>query len=292
MQLADKPLEPFGTTILQMTVPTQLSYKTPLVFRMIKELEKRHYLPEGGDPRVELALDEALTNAMVHGNKLDARKEVDVHLFADEERWGTIIEDEGGGFRPDALPRPGEMAALFEDMGRGITLMESIVDRLAYSPKGSAVMLVCKRRAEADHVLAASEAAAEAVAASGDAAETRAEAGPARARMEGSIAIVEFLDKRVSEHNLTPVRETADQALERSPRVVFDMRRLTYISSVFVGFLVAVSKRARAAGGKLVLAGVQPVVHEVLTAVRLDKLLQFTEGLEEALALLEEEAEV
>ena len=74
MEFTDKPIEPFGKILLEMAVPTQLSFKTPLVYRMVKELKDAQCLPWTGSHRAELCFDEAVTNAMTHGNGLDPSK--------------------------------------------------------------------------------------------------------------------------------------------------------------------------------------------------------------------------
>jgi hypothetical protein len=54
MQFIDKPLEPFGETLLSLAIPNQLSLKTPLVFRMVKELSVRGCLDSATAQQAEL----------------------------------------------------------------------------------------------------------------------------------------------------------------------------------------------------------------------------------------------
>jgi len=285
MEFADKLIEPFGTTLLQMAVPTQLSHKTPLVFRIIKELVAQRCLPQEGDPRVELALEEALTNAMVHGNKLDAARKVKVHVFADEEHWGAVVEDEGDGFTPESLAHPDEAELLFEETGRGIMLMDSAVDELNYNSKGNAVMLKRRNHAEPDAVQAASQPAAPVQSGMVQGAQARQGAAVA-VRMEENVAVIECLEDRLSDHNIARVRETVHGVLESTGEVVFDMRSVGYISSVVIGLFISTNKRCRMMGGGLVLAGVQPVVLQVLEAVKLETFLKMAGTTEEAIELL------
>ncbi|NIN12759.1 MAG: hypothetical protein GTN78_11990, partial [Gemmatimonadales bacterium] len=80
MEFVEQPLEPFGEMLLEVSVPSDLGYKTPVVLRIIKQLQEHGCLPPGDNPRTELVLDEALTNAMLHGNKCNPHKEVAVRL--------------------------------------------------------------------------------------------------------------------------------------------------------------------------------------------------------------------
>lgn len=286
MEFVDKPLEPFGDMILDMAVPTELSYKMPLVFRIVKELVGHHCLPEGGDPRVELALDEALANCMIHGNGLDKDKKVKVRVFTDDERWGVLMEDEGEGFGPDDVPDETNAELLFEEAGRGIILIDSIMDQLLYGPGGAGVMLIRKCSTERDAALAASDTAAREQAAMDRAAETVPEGGPGRMEMAGEVAVLEFMETRLSGHNIAEARDSVDEVIELSNKVVFDLGRVDYVSSIVIGLFVSANKRLAARDGHLVLAGVQPVVMEVLSAVKLDRLIKMAASRAEAVALL------
>jgi len=279
MKFSDKPLEPFGTMILEMAIPSQLSLKTPLVFRVVNELAAHQCLPPTGSPLAELALDEAVTNAMVHGNGLAATKKVHVWLFADEERWGAIIEDEGSGFKSENLPRLGDLEDILREQGRGIMLIDGYVDDLTYNAKGNRVMLVRHRQTEPEEV------AAEPVAAAADEEEGLAAAEPFSVATEGEVAIVDMFDHRLSHDNLGQARAVLTEAAESTQALVLDMHRVGYISSPGIGLLVAICKRLSNKNGFLILAGVQPVVRDILSSMQLQKLLTFSGDRAEAVSL-------
>jgi len=279
MRFSDKPLEPFGNMILEMAIPSQLSLKTPLVFRMVNELVAHECLPPTGSPLAELAIDEALTNAMIHGNGLAAAKKVHVWLFADEERWGAIVEDEGSGFGPEDLPRIGDLEDILREQGRGVMLIDGYVDDLVYNAKGNRVMLIRHRQAEPE------EAAAEPVAAAADAEEQLLGAEPFSVTREDDVAIVDIFDRRLSHDNLGHARTVLAEATESSHAVVLDMRRVGYISSPGIGLLASVCKRLGKKDGFLILAGVQPVVRDILSSMQLQKLLTFADDRAQAVSL-------
>ncbi len=88
-----------------------------------------------------LCVGEALINAMVHGDEADPDLAVDVVLEADARSWWLRIHDQGDGFTPEAIPSTEDAAALEREHGRGIRLMRSWLDRLAYFDHGATAVL-------------------------------------------------------------------------------------------------------------------------------------------------------
>lgn len=96
---------------------------------------------------VELALREALANAIVHGNRQDPQKKVRVRCFCQPNRGMLLaVEDEGSGFDPAKVPDPTQAECLLEAHGRGLFLMRRLVDRVRISRSGRRVTLVKRLR--------------------------------------------------------------------------------------------------------------------------------------------------
>ena len=96
---------------------------------------------------VELALREALVNAIVHGNRQDPRKRVTVRCFCQPDRGMLLaVEDEGPGFDPRRVPDPRNAECLLETHGRGLFLMRHLVDHVRISRSGRRVTLVKRLR--------------------------------------------------------------------------------------------------------------------------------------------------
>lgn len=93
---------------------------------------------------LNLAVSEALSNAMVHGNKLDPKKNVIVSLLIDDDRVELSIKDSGKGFDPKAVPDPTEPENILKDSGRGIHIMRSFIDEVVYnfSDEGTELKLI------------------------------------------------------------------------------------------------------------------------------------------------------
>ena len=81
---------------------------------------------------VELALEEALVNAIKHGNQLQPEKKVRVAYSVSSERFDILIEDEGEGFCPDDVPDPTLPENLARPCGRGLLLIRSFMTSVDY----------------------------------------------------------------------------------------------------------------------------------------------------------------
>ncbi len=90
---------------------------------------------------MRLALEEAIVNAIKHGNRMDPSKSVRVSCEADASHAVVIIEDEGTGFAPTDVPDPTAEENLEKPGGRGIMLMKAFMTRVEYNKKGNRVLL-------------------------------------------------------------------------------------------------------------------------------------------------------
>lgn len=80
-----------------------------------------------------IALREALTNAIRHGNRLDPEKKVEVALEVGPDAIDIVVEDEGGGFDPAAVEDPRAPDNLLKTEGRGIFYMRKFMDKIEYA---------------------------------------------------------------------------------------------------------------------------------------------------------------
>jgi serine/threonine-protein kinase RsbW len=90
---------------------------------------------------VRLALEEALVNAIKHGNGMDPDKQVHIDCRFEVDRVRIVIEDEGGGFDLKAVPDPTDDENLERPGGRGIMLMRSFMNTIEYNDSGNRLVL-------------------------------------------------------------------------------------------------------------------------------------------------------
>lgn len=95
---------------------------------------------------IHLSVEEALVNAIRHGNGLDPAKLVRFECRVSPELIWVQISDEGDGFDPDSVPDPTDPDQLEAPSGRGIMLMRSFMCAVDYSDGGRTVTMEKRRR--------------------------------------------------------------------------------------------------------------------------------------------------
>lgn len=100
-------------------------------------------LPEERHPLFVVAVTEALSNAILHGNRQDPNKYVSLRFRYDPSRrvFSVEVEDQGPGFDPSILPDPTEADNLLRESGRGIFLMRNLADAVDFKKGGRCVEL-------------------------------------------------------------------------------------------------------------------------------------------------------
>jgi serine/threonine-protein kinase RsbW len=94
----------------------------------------------GKEEFVELALREAVSNAILHGNRMDPRKLVHVRCCCEGTKGVFIVvRDQGHGFDPNSVPNPLAVENLGAEHGRGIHLMKLAVDEVSFERGGTEV---------------------------------------------------------------------------------------------------------------------------------------------------------
>ena len=90
---------------------------------------------------IELAVEEALVNAVKHGNQLDDAKKVSVKCVITPARFDIRIEDEGAGFDPGDVPDPTAPENLERPCGRGLLLIRRFMTDVRYHGRGNVVTM-------------------------------------------------------------------------------------------------------------------------------------------------------
>lgn len=101
--------------------------------------------PEERQADLEIALREALANAISHGNALRPGRRVFLRCYAGPNAGILVaVRDEGDGFDPDRVPDPRQADRMHLTHGRGLLLMRELMDRLEFRRGGSEVVLFQK----------------------------------------------------------------------------------------------------------------------------------------------------
>ncbi len=108
----------------------------------IKDALQAHQFSDRDMFHIELALEEALVNAIKHGNQLDTEKKVFVKYSVTPERFDIRIEDEGAGFNPGEVPDPTAFENIERPCGRGLYMIRSFMNDVTYHGRGNVVTMI------------------------------------------------------------------------------------------------------------------------------------------------------
>ena len=130
------------TLKLDVTLPAQRDAVDPVVQQIMAEVRKTHCV-SGKEDDIELALSEALANAVVHGCKCDPSKTVECCLVGDDKRGLVIVvRDPGSGFDPAVVPPPTAEENIYSDHGRGIYLINQLMDEVQFHKNGTEIHMI------------------------------------------------------------------------------------------------------------------------------------------------------
>ncbi|MCK4463700.1 MAG: ATP-binding protein, partial [Candidatus Omnitrophica bacterium] len=90
---------------------------------------------------IKLCVEEAVRNAILHGNKSDKNLTIDISYVIEGDKIKVTIEDKGNGFNVGDLPNPTNMENLYKESGRGVYIMRRLMDRVDYNEKGNCVTM-------------------------------------------------------------------------------------------------------------------------------------------------------
>lgn len=128
-------------TCQSLTIPSELAAARQVEQCLLARLREYQY-PDECLFAIRLALEEALSNAIKHGNRLDPEKSVCVRFSVKPQQVQIRIRDQGSGFDPSAVPDPTSDEHLEDPGGRGIMLMRAYMDEVSYNLRGNEICMV------------------------------------------------------------------------------------------------------------------------------------------------------
>jgi len=249
-----------------------------------------------------VALDEALSNAVYHGNlelsstlreadgdyQEHARQRMKqppycnrhVHVIAifTRDHAKFVIRDEGPGFDPSSLPDPTDPENIERVGGRGLLLIRVFMDEVLFNEKGNEITMVKRRKPISDEVLVE---------------EPKPIKSPDLAvqlAVTGNVVLVTFttdlseMDYLRLEHAFQSVFDLLDDG--RVANVLLDFRNTNYFGSSAVGLFMRFFKRTQDNDGQLALCNLSDMEIEILKTTCLDRIWPIFDSFEEALQFL------
>jgi serine/threonine-protein kinase RsbW len=127
--------------VVKATIPSDYNAGRDVQERILEDVQ-RHGFSTDDTFAIRIALEEALVNAIKHGNRQDPGKMIRVEARVTKKRAEITIEDEGPGFKRSGIPDPTLEENLHKCSGRGILLIESYMDGVYWSRGGRRLKMV------------------------------------------------------------------------------------------------------------------------------------------------------
>ncbi len=108
---------------------------------LIDQLSVEYSLGSDVYGNILIALIEAVSNSIIHGNKLDANKQVKISYLLTDEFVEFVVSDEGIGFDFEHVPDPTKPKNVEKPDGRGIFLIEHLADEVIYNQNGCEIIM-------------------------------------------------------------------------------------------------------------------------------------------------------
>ncbi len=110
----------------------------------LEDIRNKHNIDDGTMYRLLVSCTEAVNNAIIHGNKSDPTKKVNVICKVEKKNLTIRVRDLGIGFNSENLPDPRDEKNLLKESGRGIFLMRSLMDEVRFKKLKSGSVVVMK----------------------------------------------------------------------------------------------------------------------------------------------------
>ena len=123
---------------LKRSLPSEVAAISPFVDKLMRLIRKCGCAAEG-ESDVEIALREALANAIIHGNHENPRKRVYVRFRCEPDEVSLAVKDEGRGFDINKMANPTAPENIGSVHGRGIYLMRALMDEVRFEEGGVVV---------------------------------------------------------------------------------------------------------------------------------------------------------
>jgi serine/threonine-protein kinase RsbW len=124
-----------------LSIPSKIE-NLRLVEKLIDEISSEFKIHSDIYGNILISIVEAANNAMLHGNKLDEKKSVEMDFVVNDKKLVVTIKDHGPGFDFNNIPDPTSPENIEKINGRGVFLMQRLSDEIHFHENGSKVELI------------------------------------------------------------------------------------------------------------------------------------------------------
>ena len=139
-----------NTWSAKFVLPSIAQAAEPVIGDLLAQLQEQHCWSDHDIFGIHLSLEEALTNAMEHGNRWDPAKQVEIVFHCSPSYLRIEILDQGPGFDPATVPDPSHSERLACPRGRGLFIMRHYMTRVQYLDFGNRLVLEKTRESQAN----------------------------------------------------------------------------------------------------------------------------------------------
>jgi serine/threonine-protein kinase RsbW len=126
-------------------LPSDLKTIERAVEELLARSQRAGFVSEGRRLNLQVGVTEALSNAMLYGNRRDPRKRVRIEARITADSIVINVTDEGLGFDPSTIPDPTLPTNLLRSGGRGLFLIRKLMDRVEFNECGNSITMVLHR---------------------------------------------------------------------------------------------------------------------------------------------------
>ena len=134
-----------SAVIVSLTVPSDVTCIEEAVALVTRHCFAGAERQESMRFRLQVALSEALANAIIRGNREDSAKHVGIRVELGTEAIRVFVTDQGTGFDPRAVPEPLGPDAILGSGGRGLFLIRKLVDAVEFNEQGNSICMTLRR---------------------------------------------------------------------------------------------------------------------------------------------------
>jgi serine/threonine-protein kinase RsbW len=127
----------------QLTIESDIT-NLNMVENAIDSLTNEIGISQDNYGKILVAVLEAVNNAIIHGNKADSKKTVEIDFWVKKKDLNISVTDKGKGFKPAEVPDPTKPENIEAINGRGIFLMSKLADEIEFNKRGNSVTMIFK----------------------------------------------------------------------------------------------------------------------------------------------------